>query len=311
MRTSTCIISVAAIFLVTSCVNDEAEVIPMTVNTLDLNPFSADKPQQPIHLLFIHHSTGGQLFADKGPDIGRDCIYTSHPNGGGLRRLLTQNSYIVHEASYGSTVGDKTDICHWNAKFRDHMEKILTCKNQDEFFTDGTRNRVIMFKSCFPNSYIEAEGTPPGDPDSCQKTLANYQAVYNALRDYFAKRPDTLFVVVTAPPLVKPWLGKRGKIRVMIKTFLGRENTVAAIGSRNRQFNNWLKDVENGWLKDYPHKNIVVFDYYDVLTGHGKSNWSLYPSGDGKDDHPNADGNSMAAQEMMLFLNKAVHRIGL
>lgn len=280
----------------------------MKVETLDLSAFSVDKPQQPIHLLFIHHSTGGQLLADRGPDIGMDCIYTSHPNGGGLRRLLEENNYIVHEASYGSLIGDKTDICHWNAKFRNHMDKVLTCKQQDKFYTDTTRNRVVMIKSCFPNSYIEAQGNLPGDPDDCRKTTANYHAAYQALRKLFSKQPDTLFVVITAPPLVEP---KPSMLKESIKKVLGREDTLDQIGLRTRAFNNWLKDIQNGWLKGYHPKNIVVFDYYDIMTGDGKSNWSLYPSANGKDSHPNDVGNKRAAQELVPFLNRAVSRMNL
>ena len=55
----------------------------------------------------------------------------------------------------------------------------------------------------------------------------------------------------------------------------------------------------------------MVFDYYDVLTGYGNSNWSAYPTRDDKDSHPSSEGNSKAARELILFLNKAVNRMGL
>ena len=95
-----------------------------------------------------------------------------------------------------------------------------------------------------------------------------------------------------------------------IKTVLGRPDTVEKIGKRARLFNNWLNDVENGWLKDYELKNVVVFDYYDVLSGHGKSNWSAYPTQGGRDSHPSNEGNQSAAGELILFLNQAVDRMG-
>jgi hypothetical protein len=278
------------------------------VRPLDLSKFSSVSPTRPIHLLFIHHSTGGQLLANKGTDVGKDCIYATHPNGGGLRQLLKDNNYIVHEASYGSFIGDKTDICHWNKKFRDHMDKILKCKNQDDSYNDGTVNRIVMFKSCFPNSWIEAEGTEPGDSDSTRQTTANYKAAYNALREYFQKQPGTLFVIVTAPPLAKP---EPNKVKEFIKSVFGKEDTIEKVGKRTRIFNNWLKDVENGWLKEYKLKNVVVFDYYDVLTGHGKSDWSMYPSLSGADSHPSSEGNLKTSQEFIPFLNQAVQRAEL
>lgn len=310
MRSGLWISLLATLAMVMACVNEKVEDLPMKVATLDLSSFAANKPQQPIHLLFIHHSTGGQLLADMGPDLGEDCIYVTHPNGGGLRRLLSANNYIVHEASYNSLVGDKTDICHWHAKFRDHMEKILTCKQQDDFFTDGTRNRIVIFKACFPNNNLTADGAIPGNPDDPTLALTNVQAAYQSLLPFFKRHPETLFVAVTAPPLAKPVQYKKDRVVEVLKIITGRPDTLEKIGRRARRFNTWLVDVEHGWLKDYKLKNVVVFDYYDVLTGHGQSNWLLYPTGDGSDSHPSNKGNAVAAEAFMIFLNKSVQRMG-
>lgn len=311
MDMRTIAILMAACCMVISCTSNDPVKKNMPVKTLDLSQYAADRPDKPLNLLFIHHSCGGQLFADQGEAAGEHCISPTHPNGGGLRHLLEENNYCVHEASYGSIIGDKTDICHWNTKFRDHMDKILTCKHQDEFFDDGTKNDIVMFKSCFPNSRIESEGTEPGDPNDCEHTTANYKAAYNALLEYFFQQPNTLFIVVTAPPLAEPVLYRRGKVKNAIKSILGRSDTVEKAGPRIRAFNNWLKDRQNGWLNAYELKNVVVFDYYDVLTDHGRSNWSVYPTGGGKDSHPGSEGNAKAAEEFIPFINKAIKRLGL
>lgn len=303
---------VLIIILLLSCSNESTLITHKAqerqVKPMDLTSYSDAKPNAPLNLLFIHHSCGGQLFADNGQEVGENCIYKTHPYGGGLRRLLEENGYIIHEASYKSLVGDKTDICHWNGKFRDDMEKVLTCKHQDTFFTDGTKNRIVIFKSCFPNSLIEAEGSYPGDPDSSRRTTENYKAVYQALLQYFSRQPDTLFVVMTAPPLVKP---KPSKLKGWVQKILGREDTTEECGKRARAFNNWLKDAENGWLRDYRLKNVTVFDYYDVLTGYGKSDWLMYPTKNGTNSHPSSEGNAIAAKEFVPLLNKSVHRMGI
>jgi len=305
------ILKLIMILCIFSCrENKEQELIMDRVKTLDLSSYSSAMPENPVHLLFIHHSTGGQLLTDMGPDVGQDCIYQTHPNGGGLRKLLEKNNYIVHEASYKSIVGDKTDICDWNAKFRKHMEKILVCRNQDEFFTDGTQNKIIIFKSCFPNNMIELDGSLPGNPDSCEKTLLNAKASYMALLPYFKNHPDILFIAFTAPPVAKPVQYKKDKIIQSLKAILNRPDTVEKIGRRARVFNNWLKDVENGWLKGYELKNVVVFDYYDILTGKGKSDWSAYPTRNGRDSHPSSEGNKLAAKEFLPFLNSSLQRMG-
>ncbi len=296
------------ISLMTSCIEKHKEEAQMQVTPIDLSKYSSEKPDQPLHLLFIHHSCGGQLFADKGEDVGENCIYQTHPNGGGLRRLLAENNYIVHEASYGSFIGADTDICHWNKKFRDDMDKVLTCKQQDESFEDETRNSIVVFKSCYPNSWLESDGEVPGDPDSCEKTTANYKATYRSLLSYFKEYPQTLFVVMSAPPLVKPVMYKRDRLINSVKNILGRSDTVDKVGLRTREFNNWLKDMEHGWLKEYDLKNVVVFDLYDILTGYGKSNWSMYGSDNGRNSHPSSEGNSLASKEFVVFLNKALNR---
>ena len=303
------IIVIALLLAAISCSNDQKMETHMDhVKILDLSQYPAVSPEKPIQLLFIHHSTGGQLLAERGPDAGKNCIYSSHPNGGGLRKQLEQNNYLVHETSYGSLIGNDTDICHWKAKFKDHMNKTLSCRNQDEFFTDGTKNSIVVFKSCFPNSWMDAEGTEPGNSDSCKHTTSNYRAAYNALLPYFTSQPDTLFIVMTAPPIAMPSLDK---VKVFVKHLLGRSENLKGAGNRIRSFNNWLKDTDKGWLSSYQKNNVVVFDYYDVLTGHGRSNWSLYGSQGGKDSHPSSLGNSMAAEEFVPFLNRAVNRMNL
>ncbi len=238
--------------------------------------------------------------ADVGSDNGSKCIYSSHPNGGGLRALLEGSGYAVNEASYGSVVGDKTDICHWNKKFRDQMDLVLKIKNQDDTLPEGITNDVVAFKSCFPNNNFTGDGTEPGDPDSCQLTLANAKAAYNSLLPYFEKHPEVLFVAFTAPPLAQT-PGFKGFVKKILKGSPKHPELA-------RSFNNWLTDSENGWLSGYSSTNVAVFDHYDVLTNHGQTNWSAYPSGGGGDSHPNSEGNTKAAEAFVVFLKDAMAR---
>lgn len=279
-----------------------------TVQPGDLSAYDGSGPRRPLHVLFIHHSCGGQLMAAAGAEEGTNCIYTSNPNGGGLRSRLEQNAYSVHEASYGSRIGEKTDIFDWLPKFRDQMEQILTCDVQDTLYSDGRRNSIVIFKSCFPNNAFESEGAPPGNPMGPALTVCNAKAACLALLDEFRKYPQILFVCVTAPPLAEPppqpvWRKLLNKVR-------GRELRAFVSARLAREFNNWLSD-ENGWLKGSNQTNVVVFDYYDILTGHGKSDLLVYPSGDGYDSHPSREGNEQAAEAFVPFLNRAARRASL
>lgn len=262
----------------------------------------------PLRLLFIHHSCGGQLLAEPGEKVGGArgsgdrCIYESHPNGGGLRSLLEQDGYEVHEASYESVVGEDTDIGHWRAKFKGMMDRILITDRQDAVYEDGRTNHIVVFKSCYPNNDFVGPGGGAGDPDAPELTVVNAQAAYTSLLPVFRAHPEVLFVAFTAPPRAEP---RRG-VMERIKRWFKKEPEAADWA---RQFNSWLADAEGGWLEGYELPNVAVFDYYDVLTDGGESNWSRYATGDGTDSHPSSVGNGRAAEGARSQLAASVSRM--
>ncbi|MCA9553399.1 MAG: hypothetical protein KC933_25405 [Myxococcales bacterium] len=307
-------VAVAAVAVVVGAFVRQGEPAPpeaseRTTDTMDLSAYSDASPQDGLRLLFIHHSCGGQLFAPAGPeDQGESCIYDEAENGGGLRPMLEAAGYEIHEASYNSKIGHNTDTFDWLPKFRDQLDLVLKLDNQDTFFEDGRENQVIMFKSCYPNNVFVGRGTPPGNPAGPELTVENAKATFRALLPIFAQHPERLFVLVTAPPKV---LRREPVGKVLVKRLLGR-TTLIDSGPWAREFNTWLVDDARGWLAGYEGKNVVVFDYYDILTGHGRSNFSMYGSGpDHMDDHPRSEGNKLAAQAFLPFLNRAVRRAGL
>lgn len=263
--------------------------------------------QQPLRLLFIHHSCGGQWLAPVGPDRHTACIYETAENGGGLRDRLTTEGYEVHEASYNSRVGDQTDIFHWSVKFRDQMEEVLKCDHQDVFYKDSRRNDIVVFKSCFPNNSFVDIGRAPGDPNGPELTVENAKAAYRSLLGPFSKVPNVLFVSVTAPPLA---FSRTARYKAIAKRLLGRRD-IRSSGPLARQFNNWLKDPDQGWLASYHGVNVAVFDLYDTLTDYGRSDFCTYPSGRRRDDsHPNSAGNGKATDAFVAFLHRVVRREG-
>ncbi len=293
----------AAVQTVLSCLI----FIPMIILGVT-SPFQAVHPASedlsvldpPIKLIFIHHSSGENWLADE---------------NGGLGLALAQNNYFVSDTNYGwgpGSIGDRTDIPNWLEWFRgentaDIMQAVYTEGGQNSSYTrlevdPGGENRIILFKSCFPNSNLEGS---PDDPAAAGEglTVANAKYVYNEILGYFQDHPDRLFIVVTAPPL----LGV---------------NTTSENAANARAFNNWLvKD----WLSSnqYPYSNVAVFDFYNVLTGsnhhhriqdgtiqhiysEGK-NFAAYPSAS-DDDHPSSKGNRKATEEFIPLLNYYVRR---
>lgn len=266
-------------------------------------------PKRPLQLLFIHHSCGGQWLAAQGPENGTNAIYITHPNGGNLRARLEQENYLVHEASYGSRIGENTDIFDWLPKFRTNLQQVLACEFQDRQFSNGLRNEIVIFKSCFPNNAFISEGVAPGIPSVPELTVWNAKATYKELLPEFQKCPDVLFVCITAPPLA-PKIHSQPLWRRLLNKFEGGGFDLEKSGVLAREFNHWLASPD-GWLKNSGTTNVVVFDYYDILTGYGQSNYSIYATGDGYDAHPGHAGNEKAAEAFVPFLNRAVHRIGM
>lgn len=298
--------------LLTPVKTDFAATTSAKAQPMDLSSFSAAKPQKPLRLLFIHHSSGGQLFADPGPEKARaSCILLSHENGGGLRAKIAAQGYEVHEASYGSEIGENTDLFDWKPKFANKMEKVLTVDENDVFMKDGKKHDIVMFKSCYPNNRFVGEGQGPGNPAGPELTVANAKATLTSLLDEFKRHPETLYVYVTAPPDAPP--GSERAFKVLLRKVMGkptRGDAAQLEGKLARELNNWVVH-KDGWLKDYPLKNVVAFDYYDILTGNGRSDLSLFPTGDGTDSHPSSEGNKTAAAAFPEFLNRAVRRAGL
>ncbi|OQY26688.1 MAG: hypothetical protein B6I38_10970 [Anaerolineaceae bacterium 4572_5.1] len=288
-------------------------------------------PNEPVKLIFIHHSCGGNWLADVG----------QHEYAGGLGQALMNNNYFVSATNYGwgpDGIGDNTDIGHWWDWFRGpNSDTIMAAvyaesgQNVGDFgywsrlpADPGGENRIIMFKSCYPNSGLfgnpgasPTSGDNPlrgGDAWSDAMTVANAKGIYNDLLVYFAEHPEKLFIVITAPPMIA-------------------DETDAAQAANARAFNDWLA---NNWLIEagYAYNNVAVFDFYNTLTSNGGgvntndagqesgnhhrwqnnavqhihtagNNFSAYGSGD---SHPTGAGGQKAAAEFVPLLNVYYHR---
>jgi hypothetical protein len=311
-------------------VNTQPTPLPLTSagERQSLPGSSTAPPARPVKLIFLHHSTGENWLKDANGDLGI---------------ALRDNNYFVSDTNYGwgpvpmegaVPIGSLTDIGHWWMWFRgpkstEIMDAVYAESGQHSSYSrltpdPGGKNRIVMFKSCYPNSNLRGNaGDPvPGidanplrglDANSAYHTVANAKGIYSDLLPYFQQHQDTLFVVITAPPL-----------------------SMANNAANARAFNQWLV---NDWLKDYPYKNVAVFDFYNVLTtngGNAKTNdldkesgnhhrwWqnavqhtvdstggahdtNAYPSSPG-DDHPSRAGNQKATAEFVPLLNLAYNQ---
>jgi len=297
-------------------VQPAAPVPPGETNALNPNP-----PDEVVKLVFIRHSCGENWLGN---------------GNGNLGTALGTNNYYVSDTYYNwgpDSIGSYTDIGHWWLWFRGpnsstYLDALYHTTTRYADYTrpmadPGGENEIIMFKSCFPNSNLQGH---PNDPPTAGNnplrgqsagtsahTVGNAKGIYNDLLEYFETRQDKLFVVITAPPVLD-----------------------ATYAANARAFNNWLV---NDWLADYTYHNVVVFDFYNVLTTNGGNadtndlGWSTgnhhrvvtsttpitiehttdgdddvnpnvleYPSW-GTNDHPNTAGNRKGTGEFIPLLN--------
>jgi hypothetical protein len=301
---------------------DIAGVRPAAPTSPDeTNVLNPDPPTDTVKLVFIHHSCGNNWLDDGNGNLGAN---------------MGDNNYYISDTYYDwgpDNIGSYTDIGHWWSWFRGedsitYTNALYTTTNQHATYTrpmtdPGGENEIVMFKSCYPNSNLMGNpDDPPTTEDnplrgqaasSSYHTVGNAKGIYNDILEYFQTRQDKLFVVITAPPVL--------------------DDTYA---DNARAFNNWLV---NDWLTDYPHHNVAVFDFYDVLTTNGgdynsndyglptgnhhrvvtttipitvehitdgdddgSPNTLEYPTG-GSNNHPSPAGNQKATGEFVPLLN--------
>ncbi len=272
-------------------------------SALASSSIAAAAPGSVTKLVFIHHSTGSAWL---------------HDGYGGLAASLGANNYFVSDTNYNwgpDEIGSRTDVGDWWTWFRGPSAPTYTASlyantsinaSYGRSLADpGGENTVVMFKSCFPNSAvggsasdaIPAIGANPlkGVTGTSGLTVGNAKGVYLDLLEYFKAHPDKLFVLVVSPPL-------------------RASDTNSTQAANARTLANWLADPE-GLLKGYSAGNVLVFDYYTVLTGGhhrmvnglvehtaGSSNYLAYPTAD---SHPSAAGDLIATAEFVPLLNAA------
>jgi len=260
------------------------------------------RPSSPVKLVFIHHSTGEAWL------------------GTSLGAALRDANYFVSDTNYGwgpDLIGNRTDVGDWWTWFRGPSAGTYTAALYAEYgqncgyarlATDpGGANRIVMFKSCFPNSDVggsRADAIPPIDANplkgmgTSNLTVGNAKGIYLDFLEYAKLHPEKLFVLVVSPPLRE-------------------QDTNATCAANARALADWLVDPQ-GWLAGYPRHNVTAFDYYTVLTGGhhrvvegalvhtaGPTNYLAYPKQD--DSHPSDEGHALATADFVPLLNAAYH----
>jgi len=212
-----------------------------------------DPPMKNARIAFLHHSTGGNVWAG-GVEPAIKAWNESH-----------STNHQITEIPYPASTGGHSTlaallpmravhalVAHypWSNYPYDYWNLWVAHAGGNRVLGERTLEElaaaydVIVFKHCYPVSGILPDDGHP-DVASPRKTLANYKLQYEALRARLRQFPRTRFILWTAPALTK-------------------EATTPDQAQRAQDFVLWVK---NTW--DQPGDNIHLWDFRAIETDGG------------------------------------------
>jgi hypothetical protein len=224
------------------------------------------------NVVFLHHSVGRNLidqgnvralFSQEGYqfwDHDYNTIGLTRPDG-----TRTHTSYGIP----GGKGGGNTDPEGLAAMFAQPVHD-----PSDNAFSRLMQHKVLIFKSCFPNSAITSDDM-----------LEQQKRWYLRIREVIDQHPAKVFIFLTSPPLHP-------------------EATTSEEAARARALANWL--ASDAFLAG--HSNLFVFDFFDLLADQDtdmlRRDYQRDP--DEADSHPNAMANRTIGPLFVDFVDEAV-----
>lgn len=230
-------------------------------------------------LLFIHHSTGGNLLREGKvrlllkkahvPIQFWDHNYNLYPIFPTFFAQFTHHKGLSD--GEGNITGKDFNIVLSNNSPKEYAE-IFSRKSSDPTLEAILSYDIIAFKNCFPTTRIRSD-------QQLQEDIQYYQQIRESLKKY----PDKTFILFTPPPLRK-------------------ELTRKVYAQRAMKLVVWLNSKE--FLQNT--KNIVVFDFFSLLAdtnGFLKKEYTrLIPL----DSHPNKKANEEVGEKFVECIQKIV-----
>ncbi len=221
--------------------------------------------EEPLRIIFMHHSTGEGLIFQGGVlegfrELGYEFWHHGY-NSDGLSDRDGNYTYVGWDVP-----GDNTDPDGWYTIFNQPVTDPPT-----NVFSHMLQYDVIIFKSCFPASYIYDE-----------EVFEAYRRYYLSIRDVIDRHPDKLFIPWTTPPLVP-------------------NSTDPESAARARRWADYLTSDE--YLAGHP--NIAVFDVFSLWSdedGYLRQEFRA----DEWDSHPNEIANQIVGPIFVDFVDQAI-----
>jgi hypothetical protein len=238
-------------------------------------PMVQAQSNENMKVLFIHHSTGGNLIKQGdlrgelkkiAPNIEFwDHSYNLFPVLPKLVALFT--NYTGLSDAQGKMTGKQHDIVLSNNSPKEYAE-IFARDPNDPTLKAILNYDVIAFKNCFPTTKITSD-----------EQLEEYKTYYTKIKESVSKYPNKKFILLTPPPLRK-------------------EVTTSDNAKRAQELANWLNSDQI--IKN--QGNLFVFDFFQLLSDDYGYLKPEYTPLIWIDSHPNKKANKTIAPIFAKFI---------
>ncbi len=219
---------------------------------------------------FFHHSTGLCIWGPNGSNTSIPAQMTIYNNAHGYTGV---NAVTMNELWFPEQ--DDNEWYRWHRIF----ENQDPTANIQPYYAG---NRVMVVKSCFPSSNVEAWGDPSDTLYPDYKTVFNYKWHWRHIIKVMKSHPQNFFAIWTNAPLVA-----------------NQTNSTEAYLSHC--FCKWAKDTLAKSLDPlfgaFP-PNVYVFDFFHKLVNSSYMLNPIYATGI-DDSHPNAAATTLVAPQFV------------
>ncbi|MCR4329375.1 MAG: hypothetical protein NUV65_02410 [Candidatus Roizmanbacteria bacterium] len=226
-------------------------------------------------ILFIHHSTGGNLIKEGklrseikkiDPSLQLwDHNYNLSPI---FTKLLAHNTHLRGLSDNNGTVTGKDYTIVLSNNSPKEYADIFSRNPKDPTLKAILNYDVIAFKNCYPTTKIVSD-----------KQLAEDKRFYISIRNSLKKYPKKQFILFTPPPVRK-------------------EVTNTQNAKRAKLLVHWLRSKE--FAQNVP--NIHIFDFFSLLANNNGFLKQEYTRLLPWDSHPNVHANKTVAPLLATYL---------
>ncbi|MFH1194667.1 MAG: T9SS type A sorting domain-containing protein [bacterium] len=217
--------------------------------------------------IFLHHSTGGNIWGPNGSSTSIPDEVTRFNNE---RALTGDNAFSLEENWYP---GGDNEWYTWDRIFNNDP-------SYDDIHSLLANNKIVIIKSCFPSSNIYEWGSWADTLSPDYKTVYNYKWHWRNIINVMKKFPQNFFAIWTNAPLLA-------------------SDTNDEEAMRSDAFCQWAKDTLALGLNEifgaFP-PNVYVFDFFHKISGSNGKLKAMYSAGD---SHPNGDATQLVAPQFV------------